>query len=363
MGERVERARDAAARLDPAWSTGEIEAALRCLPARRRRRIRRAAGALGLAVASAALAIFAIGGRSGLAPSDSALVKLADGSTAIALSAGTEVVPLEVGPDEVVVELVRGAARFAVTHSQERTFRVRAGAVEVVALGTEFSVERQGPAVEVAVLTGHVRVETEGRAFELASGERRSFAESARTTPAPPGPSAPPGRTSDASSEPRRAGAAVPARAAKRWRALATRGEFDAAYRSFEPADVTDDVEDLLLAADVARLSGHPRGAVAPLRRIIEAHASDPRGPIAAFTLGRVLLDELGDPRGAAAAFATARTAAPRGPLAEDALAREVEAWSRCGEDARAAAAAGQYLERYPDGRRQKAVRRFGGLD
>jgi hypothetical protein len=57
------------------------------------------------------------------------------------------------------------------------------------------------------------------------------------------------------------------------------------------------------------------------------AFRSDPRAPLAAFTLGRVLLRELARPREAAAAFAQARALAPRGPFVEDALAREVEAW------------------------------------
>jgi len=50
----------------------------------------------------------------------------------------------------------------------------------------------------------------------------------------------------------------------------------------------------------------------------------------AAFTLGRVLLDELGRPSEAVDAFPLARSSG--GPLAEDALAREVEALSRAGE-------------------------------
>ena len=89
---------------------------------------------------------------------------------------------------------------------------------------------------------------------------------------------------------------------------------------------------DLLLAGDVARLSGHAAAAVAPLSRAVTLHPGDPRAPLAAFTLGRVHLEDLGAPRDAAIAFARARELAPDGPLAEDALAREVEAWSRAGE-------------------------------
>jgi transmembrane sensor len=362
MSDRVARAREAASRLEPGWGPDRVEAALRRFPARRRRRPALVAGVLAIA---ATAAIIAAATRAS-APPDSppptrGLLRLSDGSTAIALTAGTEVVPVEIGPQRVVVELVRGAARFAVTPSRERTFRVRSGIVDVVVLGTEFTVERDTRGVTVGVHRGRVRVDLGDTTVELGAGSRRLFE---ATTPAPPrdahrspaatpptGPPAPAGE------------AAAPRRKGARWRVLADRGEFDDAYRTFEPADLRDDVADLLLAADVARLSGHSREAVTPLRRIMARHAADARVPIAAFTLGRVLLDELGDPRGAADAFSAARAAAPDGPLAEDALAREVEAWSRAGEEDRAAGAAQLYVERHPHGRRLKAVRRFGGLD
>jgi transmembrane sensor len=116
-------------------------------------------------------------------------------------------------------------------------------------------------------------------------------------------------------------------------------------------------------AASVARLSHHPAEAVPPLRRIVVNHDDDRRAPLAAFTLGRVLLEELGQPTEAADAFAKTGELAPDGALAEDALAREVEAWSRAGDLARARARADEYVRRYPAGRRLRSVRRFGGLE
>jgi transmembrane sensor len=123
------------------------------------------------------------------------------------------------------------------------------------------------------------------------------------------------------------------------------------------------DVADLLLAADVARRSRHSSEALGPLRRVVRAHRGDERAPLAAFTLGRVLLEELGEPADAADAFAEVRALAPRGPLVEDALAREVEARSRAGESDRAQALAREYLREFPQGLRARAVRRFGGLE
>ena len=117
-----------------------------------------------------------------------------------------------------------------------------------------------------------------------------------------------------------------------------------------------------MLVADVARLSGHASAAAPPLRRVLRKHAGDSRAPLAAFTLGRLLLDELGRPGEAAHAFARARRLAPSGTLAQDALAREVESWARAGNSKRAAALAKRFLKNYPKAARAEAVRRFGGL-
>jgi transmembrane sensor len=113
----------------------------------------------------------------------------------------------------------------------------------------------------------------------------------------------------------------------------------------------------------VARLSGHAALAVPRLERVLRAHASDSRAPLAAFTLGRTLLDSLGRPREAADAFARARRLSPGGALAQDALARDVGSWSRAGETGVARQRALEYLDKYPGGRREKAVRYHGGLE
>jgi hypothetical protein len=70
-----------------------------------------------------------------------------------------------------------------------------------------------------------------------------------------------------------------------------------------------------------------------------------------------VLLDELSRPREAAEAFETAGQLG--GPLAEDALAREAEAWSSAGEPARAKAMADRYLTAYPTGRHAAEARKL----
>ena len=114
----------------------------------------------------------------------------------------------------------------------------------------------------------------------------------------------------------------------------------------------TDDVADLLALADVARLTGHPNEALKPLRQIVGGHAEDPRSAMAAFTLGRVLLDSLGNPVQAGFAFERAIALKLPSSLAEDAQARLVEAHARAGAVVQARAAANVYRARYPAGRR-----------
>ena len=51
-----------------------------------------------------------------------------------------------------------------------------------------------------------------------------------------------------------------------------------------------DRVDDLMLAADAARLSGRPEAALRYLEQVSERHGDDPRAALAAFTIGRIRL-------------------------------------------------------------------------
>lgn len=146
------------------------------------------------------------------------------------------------------------------------------------------------------------------------------------------------------------------------WRALARAGHYDLAYALLARSrfrDVADDPVDLLLAADVARLSHHASASVSPLRALLATHERDPRAPAAAFTLGWVLMNDVGRPRDAAAAFTHAEQLAPHGNLAEDAAARAVEAWYQAGDLPRAHDEMTRYERRYPHGRHEAALRRL----
>jgi transmembrane sensor len=245
--------------------------------------------------------------------------------------------------------LVKGAARFAVVHDVARPFRVSVGSAVVEDVGTVFSLRRLSNAVaEVSVDEGRVRVTAADATFDVGAGERRTFAIEVQ------GP--------DAAAEPEARAPRVASVAS--WRPLAENGRFGEAYVAMKAtgaSSVRDEAGELLLAADVARMSGHPAEAVPYLERLLRSRASDPRAGLAAFTLGRVLLEDLGRPAEAASAFGRARRAG--GPLAEDALARQIEALSRAGDPAGARSLALEYRKAYPNGRRIRRVVQFGGLD
>src|SRR4029079_1454516 len=167
-------------------------------------------------------------------------------------------------------------------------------------------------AVRVAVERGRVKVEGVEGTRVLAVGESGSFATHSPAVPADPAAEAASTATVPAVPAAEQPVSARPAPVVVQpsWRALAKDQNYIGALARLTaegPNAVRDTPEDLLLEADVARLGGRPDRAVAPLQRVIADHPFDPRAPLAAFTLGRTLLEQPGRPREAARAFATAR--------------------------------------------------------
>jgi transmembrane sensor len=289
------------------------------------------------------------------------VLSLGDGSVVTPLGKGSRLLARQVSETDVVVALVGSGARFDVPERKARRFRAELGALALETHGAAFHVHVDRHRVEVAAERGELRarIGPDPRdAQVVVAGETRAFPIAA------PGSAteAVPDHAADAAPVDR--GEPVVTPPLPSWREYAGRGDYPAAWAALGALRTPlDGMEDLLLAGDVARLSGHARAAVAPLTRAVALHPDDPRAPLAAFTLGRVHLEDLGAPRDAALAFARARMLGVDGPLAEDALAREVEAWSRAGEIETARARAVLYIERYPQGRRVHAVRRFGGLE
>ncbi len=352
----MQRIAEAGSRMDPALTQWDVE---RLVAGARQRRQTRRARKVVFSVAAACVAVIAIIGvgyrKHGTSQTElvlkraetqvqptraataNAVVRLADGSTATALDATTEISVAQDMADRAELVLSRGRGRFDVKPSPTRTFVVHAGNVTITVLGTLFTVERVADRVGVAVEAGTVRVDWGVGSAVLeqnASGWYPPLViQDTRAA----------GDAQQASGAPHSAASSVNA----------------------APVSATSKPEsaaDLLQAADKARVSGHAEQAADLLRKLLREHRSDARAPLAAFTLGRMLLMELGRPQEAASAFAEARRLSPGGPFAEDALAREVEAYSKAGVAAQAHARAEEYLRLYPQGRRAANVRVLGSI-
>jgi hypothetical protein len=345
---------------EPAWDAAKIEERFGSLARASRRRtvVRAAAGASVIAIAATAIVWVALPrAEERVASHESAssrAVVLGDGSTITPIAEATFVVR-EVSERRVVAVAEGGEVDVEVTPNAEREFVVEAGAVRVVVLGTRFRVERVDDRhTRVSTIRGLVRVEWEGGSSEVGAGEEGVFPPEERATVdevvPPPEPEPEP---------------EVQRVAPRDWRELAQSGGYEEAYSIIEArgaSAVRDEVDDLLLAADAARLSGRGARALPYLERVVRDHASDGRAPMAAFTRGRVLLS-LSRPAQAGSSFEDAMRLGAQGSLYENSLARAVEAYGRAGQNARAGALAHRYVERYPNGRWRSSVRAYGGID
>jgi transmembrane sensor len=232
-----------------------------------------------------------------------------------------------------------------------RTFTIKAGEVKITVLGTAFSLVRIPERVKVSAESGPLLVEWGAEHRLLDDGQSGWFPPLDAVAPA--GAPVSPGSPSPVSAGPAalrtpRGRPPLPGHAAV--------SDAPPPHALLLSPVAKPTVTSLLQSADAARASGQSREGAALLRSIVEGHAQDPRAPLAAFTLGRVLFHELGQPREAAAAFAQARALSPDGPFAEDALARETEAWASAGDAVTRRARAETYLKLYPTGRRAAAM-------
>jgi transmembrane sensor len=397
--------RQALSRVGPRWSAQRSDHTWRGLQVRRARRtiVRSAAAAtavlavsLFVAVRSAPPSRMAQSDRGAARSGDRAAasrlkpvvkhlrVDLGHGVTVERAGAGAEIEVAVQTPDTLAVRVVRGRNEFRVRAGGRRRVLVAAGDVEIAAYSTRFSVARFDAVVEVWTERGHLRVEQAGQTRRVEPGQRVRLALAERPvgqvgaarpddSAAGPATAGQPTVAAALDMEPlvldRTADRPAPAREPER-RRTADRGEFrghpgDGVLRadsaSVAPLDSSagSDAAALMAAADDARTAGRPLDAVARLREVVGRFPKDVRAPLAAFTAGRVLLDDLGRAKDAAVAFQRARELEPRGPLAEDALAREADAWSAFGDSDRTRVLAREYLERYPGGHRATAMRKY----
>lgn len=373
MSDWFERVVESRGHVAPRWSREREEQIQARLQSARQSagRARLAAGASLCAIAVAACLLFwqnrADSHRAVLVEHFAApqvpLLTLPDGTRVTSADSSAHLDRVALSETAVDLRLVRGSAHFEVTPNPHRAFRVMAGSVRVSVLGTIFEVALDEHTVRVSVERGRVRVESRNQARELGVGQSATIATEPDRPSAPePGEPAMPHTSTRADighpslSRPHDTGASIPT-----WRESATKGDYQAAYGQLSRAhfqNIGVDPSDLLLAADVARVTGHPMEAVPLLRIVLEEHGSDARAPLAAFTLGRVLY-RAGRAASAAHAFHQARALAPRGALAEDAWALEIESLIRAGDGPGAESRAAEYLRAFPDGHRAQAVRKL----
>jgi len=366
----------AAQLIQPEWRADRRENVLARIHARRGRRARGVRAAVVVSVASLLGLVLGFLVHARLEPQAVATrnahqVRFGDGSVVQLLDESSVLDVGSASPSAVDVTLRSGSAEFEITPNPKRQFIVHAGIADISVLGTHFYVTREGQRVRVEVTRGRVAVKLAGSARQLTAGESSWFPPSEPTTEetpettsgSAPNPVAEASATASAARPTPSAG--VDAQSSRR-RFLdhATRGEYREAYSVLEraPEVVGNGPEDLMLAADAARFSHHPAQATRFLERVTREHPQTSVAPLAAFTLGRIYLSEVGQPAKAADAFALSRKLAPAGSLAEDAMAREVEAAKVAGQRSRARELAEQYLRRYPNGRRLASVRKSGDL-
>lgn len=291
------------------------------------------------------------------------LFRFPDGSTVQLTTPDSRVAVYPATPDRFLTVLRSGGARFSVAKHPTRKFRVEANRVSIEVLGTKFSVEQADSElahVRVAVAEGRVRVMWQESERVLQTGQEGIFppdeagqklALERRQATIPPSTDAPDSPPTTLPPKAPPAPRLPPAIAAP-----------IAPARDSVPSPTTttvDQVGVLLAQADTARKAAKWDEAVAILEKIVAEHPGDLRASLAAFTLGRVELESRRQFVKAAEAFAKARSLSPDGPLAEDALAREVEAWAKAGNVERAKVSAREYLEKFPTGHRRDWVDRF----
>jgi transmembrane sensor len=120
--------------------------------------------AASVVVAVAAVALIAgsfYGGRYSTTVGQLSHIAMADGSH-VTLNTDT-VLRVAVTTTERKVDLQRGEAFFKVAKDPSRPFIVTIGEQRVIAVGTQFSVRREGTDAQVVVIEGIVRIETGGK--------------------------------------------------------------------------------------------------------------------------------------------------------------------------------------------------------
>jgi transmembrane sensor len=286
------------------------------------------------------------------APAAGTRLNMSDGSI-VELSGGARFEPIESSASSFIAVLERGTASFDIRPGGPRRWQIECGLATVEVVGTRFSCARGADRLHVGVERGMVLVRGErvaNRARRLVAGESldvlgataadtTDLGNTGSTNHAGNSDNAEPEAPAAEPAQPEHPGAAG-GHNGPSWRELARNGRHREAFATLGPQGIRREakrlgIADLFALADVARLSGHPSEAVAPLQRIVDGFAADPQAPLAAFALGRLQLDDLDQPRAAAASFSRALQLGAPQSLREAVRTRLEEAQARIRTSAR----------------------------
>jgi len=271
-------------------------------------------------------------------------LRFPDGSGVRLLTDSAQINVIDADEKAPRVELLDGSANFHIVSDETRAFTILSHAIEVTTRGARVSLFPGPSRVRVVVEEGMVEVGSNDEKRELRAGEASWF---------PPKAEAVANLKSEPESKATPARKDPPPSAVEEFRSHHKRAEYSKAYALVSTGAFVLSNQDLMRAADAARYSGHPTEAIGFLNRVSKGSAL---GTTAAFTRGRLYLYELGDAGRAASAFSEARKLAGSGPLAEDALFREIESRVRAGQLSRAKKLAAQFRRSYPSSQRSSAV-------
>lgn len=256
---------------------------------------------------------------------------LLDGST-VTVAAQSRVATCDSPP---CIRLMHGKAGFHVAPQHGRQFRVLAGGVELVVVGTRFAVDYQtsGPSnsVEVAVSEGQVDVLVAGaRVASLHPGQQwKTALEQTPVRPAEPELDAGPTPVPEPSPQ-------------------------HPPSTPHKPPAITAD--EFWNRAISSRLGNDVAGEMAAYRSLLKTYPKDPRVALVSFELGRLLLDVQRQPQASIPLLEAALAKNPGAAYVEDALLRLALAKAAVGDDAGCKAARDRSLSEFPKGVHSKSI-------
>ncbi|MFT5358224.1 MAG: quercetin dioxygenase-like cupin family protein [Polyangiales bacterium] len=281
---------------------------------------------------------------------EAVVVEMEDGSSVEAAPHSRLIRQANRGAD-MHVQVAEGEATFDVESNTERDFVVHAGDVEVVVVGTRFSVER-GDVVLVSVERGAVEIRRDGVTTVVSAGE--IWGEPEENEELPVAELIPVEATELIPVEatepiPVEATEPIPVEATEESSAVDVDVDVEPADIEQNPQATRPSAARLFEAAQGARRDGRHQEASRTYGEFLRHYPSHNNASLAAFELGRLKMDVLHDPRGAAHAF---ERAARRGsPFRQDAMARHVQALAASGDGHGCVRARTRYETAFPSGR------------